>query len=1196
MCILIFRPIRFFVKILFILKEYNISLIRKDTIQKEVFYSMDAPKISVIVPIYNVQQYLEECLDSLVQQTFTDIEVIMVNDGSTDNSGKIMHRYAEQYNNFFAYDKPNGGLGQARNYGVEHSRGEYIAFVDSDDVVDKEAYEKMYKTVKQTGSDMAIGNVMRFNSQKRYASSLHQKVFFKTKLKAHITRDHELIYDTTAWNKLYRRSFWMNNNFKFPEGMLYEDIPVTFPAHYLANSVDVLDDIIYYWRSRDLGDQSITQSRTDINNLIDRFKAVEMLNQFFEENHIEGELKEEKDFKILNIDLKVYLNKLTEADDTFISKYIDEVSRYLEAVHEISISKLWPVDRMKYYFVKQKDVHKLLDLLKLQQNGELKKCKLIKKNGHYYINYPYKDLVPESYLLIDDNLKVKRRTVKAQWEEMTLKIKGYCFIEKMDIPRKKDVTMEFFLCNEETDDRLPIQDTKIFKRPNSTYKFGVPANQKFRPLKRVFNYDWSGFELSINFNVAPFNDLPEGQYYVQTILTAGGIRREFRVGSPAKGKNPRPRYTNNETTMMYAHYNGAWDFIIHKEKIEYQVTDVRVDNRLIHLTCMADGVKPDELILRNMRTGERQNYPVYFEQGKFTCSIPVEALQAEENYGHKWKALILTGDSERPLLIMKENVFEPMDLGFAELKTHANHDGSFTLSAREYGGHLQKITLSEGHVSLSIAPPIHWKEPVSDIKIQFASKDNSERHNFIARWSQNEENSPSLQVDIDLLKDFNEKTFIHDKFDLKIVQDKPLPEQFVIYTDNVKKTESATIDRKVYQFNTDSTLSLSIKPTWSWFDKGALRREALRTIFYPLVRLLPLKKKTIIFESYWGKNYECNPRALYEYIDKHYPEFETIWSLKNPLTHIEGKGKKVRMHSLKYFYYMARAKYFVNNVNFPDFYQKRKGAVELQTMHGTPLKTLGLDAPGEIKPGKNMEKFLEKNRRWDYLCVPSDYVANIAEKAFAHRAKVLNSGYPRNDKLFNENTPERINEIKSTLGIPSDKKVIFYAPTWRVRNKFKLELDILRLKEQLSKEYILLVKFHHYVANAVNLPDEEEVKGFLYDLSSYNDIRDLYLISDVLITDYSSVMFDYAILDRPMIFFTYDLEMYRDNLRGMYFDLIEKAPGPVCLTNDELIDEILNLKEFRSKYGEKLDTFRKMFNQYDKGNASEQIFNVMFKS
>ncbi|WP_416876618.1 hypothetical protein, partial [Kitasatospora sp. SC0581] len=103
----------------------------------------------------------------------------------------------------------------------------------------------------------------------------------------------------------------------------------------------------------------------------------------------------------------------------------------------------------------------------------------------------------------------------------------------------------------------------------------------------------------------------------------------------------------------------------------------------------------------------------------------------------------------------------------------------------------------------SIAPPIHWKEPVSGIKIQFASKDNSERHNFIASWSKNEENSFSLQVDIDLFKDFNETTFIHDKFDLKIIQDKePLPEQFVIYTDKVKKTESAIIDRKVYQFNT----------------------------------------------------------------------------------------------------------------------------------------------------------------------------------------------------------------------------------------------------------------------------------------------------------------------------------------------------------------------------------------------------------
>jgi CDP-glycerol glycerophosphotransferase len=355
-----------------------------------------------------------------------------------------------------------------------------------------------------------------------------------------------------------------------------------------------------------------------------------------------------------------------------------------------------------------------------------------------------------------------------------------------------------------------------------------------------------------------------------------------------------------------------------------------------------------------------------------------------------------------------------------------------------------------------------------------------------------------------------------------------------------------------------------------------------------------MKKKMIIFESYWGKNYECNPRALYEYIDKNYPKYKTVWSLRDPLTHIEGSAEKIRMHSLKYYYYMATAKYFVNNVNFPDFYRKRKDAVELQTMHGTPLKTLGLDVPGEIKPGKNKEKYLEKNRRWDYLCVPSDYVENIAKRAFDHRAEVIRTGYPRNDKLFFDNRSDKIAQIKKRLGIPENKKIIFYAPTWRVKNYFRIEIDLPRLKELFGDNYVFLIKLHHYVAKSVHI-DEEALEGFVYNESSYDDIRDLYLIADILITDYSSVMFDFAILNRPILLYTYDLENYRDNLRGMYFDIIKEAPGPICLTNEDLIRELQNIDRFRENYGKKLDTFRKKFNTYDHGQASEQCFRKMFQ-
>lgn len=278
----------------------------------------------MIVPVYNVENYLEECLDSLVNQSLKELEVIMVNDGSTDASGQMMDRYAAKYENFKAYHKDNKGLGSARNFGVNFAKGEYIAFLDSDDYVSPDAYRLMYETAKKTGSDLVIGNVKRFNSQTIFPSGLHRKVFKETILKTHITRNHELLYDTTVWNKLYKRSFWEKYDFKFPEGILYEDLPVTIPAHFLSSSTDVLEDFVYYWRVRDEGNKSITQQRNEVKNFQDRMTVIKMADDFFAKRQITGELYERKIYKDLSLDILLYLNELDRVDDQFIQVFLQK--------------------------------------------------------------------------------------------------------------------------------------------------------------------------------------------------------------------------------------------------------------------------------------------------------------------------------------------------------------------------------------------------------------------------------------------------------------------------------------------------------------------------------------------------------------------------------------------------------------------------------------------------------------------------------------------------------------------------------------------------------------------------------------------------------------------------------------------------------------------------------------------------------
>ncbi|MEK5104453.1 CDP-glycerol glycerophosphotransferase family protein [Cytobacillus sp. FSL M8-0252] len=1149
---------------------------------------MNKPKLSVIVPIYNVEKYLAECIQSLLNQTLKDIEIILVNDGSKDESGKIADYYAENFENVTVYHKVNGGLGQARNYGMQFANGDYIAFVDSDDYLTEDAYQKLYNSISKTGSDIAIGNVVRFNSTKVYPSVLHQKVFTEDKVKAHISRDPELINDTTAWNKIFKKAFWDNHQLTFPEGMLYEDLPVTIPAHFLASSVDVISDVIYYWRARDNGDQSITQQRTDLKNLTDRLKAVKMVDDYFSENVTSQELNNIKDYKMLSTDLLVYLNQLDVADDDYIVTYLDEVSNYLETVNSGAFNKLKAIDRLKYYFVKKKDKEKLLDVLSFQKT-KLKYSKIEKFGEDYYGNYPYKDEVPKEFLKVTNELIVKRKIESMKWTENNLTIKGFCYIKDIDIKQRKQMSIKATLMNEETGETVKLENLRQKVRKDITNKFGVDISDKL-PLKRLYNYDWSGWELDIDFSNPNIFNMSNGKMAIILTLNAGGVEREISLGSPVKGRVSKPKYRIINDSVIFLKYNAAWDLVIQKDELLTKVNRIELTPsylKIIGFTKLP--LLESQLCLKNYRVDKELlinlEETVIDKDSNFEANILISDL-GEANIRGEWFGHIFYDNEYTPLTTDIELYGEKWTLGENELKISHSPAGNLYLPIGDFTVDINEVKYDEKNILLHLLVAKGYISENSDCQLVLKNNKLNEEVKINTRKIEQSDEKVILKAIIEPLSlqgDLSEGTWgiyleNHDKtrldrviFDLENIDRKSRTYRNIKYV--LKRTKK------------NNKASLVIKREWSWIERGPRRQEIIKKVLYPLMRYLPKRNNSIVFESYWGKSFNCNPRALYEYIDENYKDFESIWFLKNTETRINGSGKKIRINSLKYYYYLATAKYFVNNVNFPDFYKKRSGSKELQTMHGTPLKTLGLDVPGDVDTEPKRSKYLNRCSRWDYLTVPSDYVEDIAKRAFEYDQEVLKVGYPRNDRLFTNNNVKFIDTVKSELNIPLNKKIVLYAPTWRIKNKFNVEMDLEKLKRELGDEYIILFKLHHFVADSVQLPNDE----FVYNVSKYDDIRDLYLISDMLITDYSSVMFDYAILDKPQIIFAYDLDNYRNNLRGMYLDITEYAPGPITKDTDELIRAIKNIEKYEEEYAIQISRFKEKFCQYDDGHASERI-------
>ncbi len=375
-----------------------------------------------------------------------------------------------------------------------------------------------------------------------------------------------------------------------------------------------------------------------------------------------------------------------------------------------------------------------------------------------------------------------------------------------------------------------------------------------------------------------------------------------------------------------------------------------------------------------------------------------------------------------------------------------------------------------------------------------------------------------------------------------------------------------------------------------------------KSIFNEVSEREKLNSRMVFFESFLGKNYSGNPKYIYEEMiqNNRYKDFIFVWSYSgsNPEC-IPGNPIIVNRESENYYKYLARAKYWVSNIILP-IHRKREGNVYLQTWHGTPLKKLGFDIEIEGPETLARENFYIESRNWDYLVAANKYSSDIFKRAFKFDKKVLEAGYPANDIFYQEDTPSNAQSLKEKLNITASKKVILYAPTWRDNemanswdHTFTLPFNLDDLYNKLSDEYVLVLRMHHLVSDMLEI--DPKYKDFVYDLSKYDDIQELYTLSDLLITDYSSVFFDYANSKKPILFFAYDYEMYKDNIRGFYLDMAKDLPGPVIRTGPELIQAIQNINSVKRQYGQKYEDFYNEYCSLEDGNAAKKIAELVFK-
>ncbi len=1229
---------------------------------------MTVPQISVVVPFYNNQDLLGDCLRSIAAQTFADLEVIMVDDGSTDDGAGIARGMAAADPRFRLIRVQNGGPGYARNRGLEQARGEFLAFVDADDMLPNHAYEKLHDVLVKSGSDFVSGNVLRVGPAGTHQSGLHAKAIKGRRIGTHISKAPQLFYDVSVWNKLFRKAFWDRAGLTYPEGMLWEDLQIMTRAHVLAKAVDVIPDPIYYWRERDKGALSITQSRTDISNFRDRIAALLAIDRFLAEN-APVKLRRQHQRKALANDLWLYVCDLYRTSDSYRAEFVELAGQYLDQVDKRVLAKLPSTHKLAFYLVRQRALGQLIEFNRWQLEQPVRTIPVLRKHGRLRADLPFLgDRVVNAPIRVyrpywrelDPVVRVER----VGWHGSRLVVTGCAYVPSIDITKRRH-TSKIVVLVPRSRRRPPIvRPARSFEHPDAT----AWSNQE------RYSYDWAGFECEISSRwFRAGSRWLTGDWDAYILVRGRGVWRPARVHTPAIGPAERPEYLEVAPGMRFgAHWVGR----------QLHIGVVRTP-AVLRGCAQADGQLAIDVDLDPAGLGSAAEFVLAWSKGAATRRFPA-SIERPGGGAARLRAVVtiagLTALADDAAMAAAEEAaaLDPASADAASSSPAAapgpgqaaldpgeagaldpGETSAASAEAATAGDHVQwdLYVQPAGQRRLAVAFPAGLAEfrypsgerelavertltgnvaivqgdlrPVIDENAWSAEgrltlrgsypapaggryeavlrrRGSADRH--VVALSRDGERF-SIGIDAGAMPSFGRLLPLRDgRWDVFVRRVGAADAGLVgLVYDHARLTQvtgdKVGIGPKSYRFTTagyDAPM-LVAKPMVKLSEKGRFQRKLLRSAYYPLQQRWPLRD-AVLFVSWKGKQCGDNPLGIAAELRRRGDDREHIWAVNDWSVATPDNARVVLRGTEEYYEALARSRYVIANDDMDAVFSKRDGQVYVQTWHGTPLKKIGFDVerPQFISGSRYFDQLANDVAKWDLLLSPNPFSTQVMRRAFRYDGEITDSGYPRNDILLSGDAAGVAATVRQRLGLPAGKRVVLYAPTWRDnqyyasgRYRFDFRLDLERAWQELGDDHVVLFRGHHHMADDVPAGSRP---GFAVNVTGYPDISELFLVSDVLVTDYSSVMFDFAATGRPMLFFTYDLEQYRDDLRGFYFDFAAEAPGPLLATSDEVLAAIGNIDSAAAQYRGAYQKFTEKFCPLDDGKAGARACDRIFKS
>ncbi len=1056
---------------------------------------------------------------------------------------------------------------------------------DADDLLPPDAYATMIAVLERTGSDFVSGGVLRLTAAGLGRSGLHAKAIKARRLRTQIARSPELFYDISVWNKLFRRSFWDAAGLRFPEGMLWEDLVAMTRAHVLATSVDVITEPVYHWRDRDSGGPSITQSRTDAGNIRDRITALTMIDDFLRQRGTPAMLRAHQ-HKALANDLWLYVRDLPATGRNYQREFAELTAAYLAQVTPGLTGELPSTHKLAYYLIGQGRLDDLISYAAWLAAVPGRTPPLIRSRGRLVADLPLRKGgtaggIPASVFRpqwreLDPYVGVDALS----WAGTSLRIEGWAYVPSRDIGRRRDATKLVVLVPRGGRRRPPlVVPARQVRRPDVTRASGQDR----------YSYDWAGFRC----------DLPA------SLLRAGGrwLAGRWDCYVLVRGRTSwRPARLHTAGPLPAD--PGA------REVAPGLTLAVRWSGGRLQLRLGREDAGP----ARREAGAAARDGAVAGRDG--AVSGPDGAVSGQDGAVSGRDGAVSGRDGA---VSGRDGAVSGRD-GAVSGRDGAvsGQDGAVAGGADVvWAGTTEQSWNAAGQLVLRGTLPEPGPERV-ELRLRYL--DGWDSHVLPV---QRDGARFSAVVPAGAIESFGRRAPLRDgRWEITLRgPGGPLGLRL-----SGPQVRPVTAGHKTYRLTQPAgeagALVLTVGPLLGIAERGRVRRKLIREVYYRLQRRLPVRDQ-ILFASYHGKQTGDSPRAIADELRRRGDPRRHVWAIADWAVPVPPGADAVLTGTVAYFRALARSRYLVLNDHVARPYRKRAGQFHAQTWHGTPLKRVGYDigVPSMASGRRFLDYMAADVAQWDLLLSPNPFSTPIWRRAFGYRGEICETGYPRNDALVAAARGSEAGEVRAgernpagdgagrtgpagaiarRLGLPAGKKVALYVPTWRDNLRddagrylldFRLDLD--EAARRLGQDWVLLIRGHHLMAGG--LP-ATEVPEFAVDVTGYPDIGDLLIVADVLITDYSSVMFDFAPSGRPMLFFTYDLAQYRDQTRGFYFDFEADAPGPLLATSDQVISALADIDAVAAKYEGARAAFTARFCPLDDGQASARACDRIFGS